>query len=45
MKNIMYIYSDVTNTIRALSEGQWEQAGLEFADICELSLGKLPDVN
>jgi hypothetical protein len=45
MKNIMYIYSDVSNIIRALTEGQWEQAGLEFADICELSLGQVPDVN
>jgi len=42
MANVMAIFSDTTALIGKLTSGQWEQAGLDYADILVLSLGELP---
>ena len=43
MANIVSIFGDMGKMIADLCNGQWEQAGLDFGDILNLSLGSLPD--
>lgn len=42
ISNIVSIFGDMGYMITTLCNGQWEQAGLDFADILNLSLGSLP---
>ena len=42
LSNIGSILSDMGIMISNMIKGQWEQAGLDFADILNLSLGILP---